>query len=331
MGMVAGFLIHSAQANKASLAVTGNQISAESVAPLDQLSSVDIAVNVARTVGMAESIAVTNQSDSAKVATAIAPSDTTVVAKPQIVATTVKSVSDIQNYTVQEGDTISSVASKFSITSDSVRWSNGLTGERLRAGVVLTIPPISGLVYTVRAGDTPESLATKYKVTKEQIIAFNDAEISGLTVGNKIVIPGGQQPAPVAVSTYVFSGGNARYGYNGYDYGYCTWYVANKRLAAGAAMPINLGNAATWGFRAKAYGLPTGTTPRVGAAGVTSTRGSGHVVYVEAINADGSVWISEMNSRGQISMTDSTSSGGWSRVDWKIIPAGTANSITYVY
>lgn len=333
MGVVAGFLVNAGRASDETVALSANYISGEAVAPLDQLSSVDIAVNVARMANLTEAVAVTNQSDSAKVATAIAPSDAAVVAKPQIVATSVKSVEDVQQYTVQDGDTVSSLASKFGITSDSIRWSNGLTGERLTVGKVLTIPPVSGIVYTVLTGDTAESLATKFKVTQQQIIAFNDAELTGLSVGSKIVIPGGQQPAPAvaASSSYAFSGGTARYGYNGYDYGYCTWYVANKRLAAGASMPTNLGNAATWGVRARAYGLPTGSTPAVGAAVVTSTRGAGHVAYVEVVNGDGSIWISEMNSRGQVSINDSSPAGGWNRVDWKLVPADRASGYTYVY
>src|SRR2546429_4403542 len=51
-------------------------------------------------------------------------------------------------------------------------------------------------------------------------------------------------------------------------------------------------------------GLSVGRTPAVGAAVVTSHRGAGHVAYVEKVNDDGSVWISEMNSYGQASMTD---------------------------
>lgn len=287
-----------------------------------------------------ETVAVTNQADSEATQLAITATENKVIAKPQIVATSLKSAKDITKYTSVEGDTLSSLAVKFGVTSDSIRWSNGLSSEKIPAGKQLLIPPVSGVVYTVKAGDTVDSLAQHYSSSKEQILADNDAEVSGLKNGQQILIRGGLQPVVRTVSRAAstaasapsgFFGGSASYGYNGYDYGYCTWYVANKRLAAGAAMPTNLGNAATWATRAAAYGLPTGRTPRVGAAVVTATRGAGHVAYVEKINDDGSVWISEMNSSGQVSMTNTASAGGWGRVDFKLISAGQASNYSYVY
>ena len=80
-----------------------------------------------------------------------------------------------------------------------------------------------------------------------------------------------------------------------------------------------------------AMGMTVNKSPAVGAVAVTSQRGAGHVAYVEAINSDGSIWISEMNSRGQVSMTDSTPAGGWGRIDWKLIPAGTAAGFNYIH
>lgn len=47
-----------------------------------------------------------------------------------------------------------------------------------------------------------------------------------------------------------------------------------------------------------AYGLSVGSQPRAGAVGTTTAGGLGHVVYVERVNADGSILISEMNYAG---------------------------------
>jgi len=76
-----------------------------------------------------------------------------VLSKPQIVATALKSRADIKTYVVQAGETIPALATRFGITSDSIRWSNGLSGDNLNVGTKLTIPPVSGIVYTVKAGD----------------------------------------------------------------------------------------------------------------------------------------------------------------------------------
>ena len=304
--------------------------------PLDQLSSADIAVHVSRMVALPEAVAVTNQADSEATQLAITATETKVVTKPQVVATSIKSAKDIKTYTTIAGDTLSGLASKFGVTSDSIRWSNSLNSERIDPGKQLLIPPVSGIVYSVKAGDTVEALAQRYSTSKEQILSDNDAEVTGLKTGKNILIRGGIQPVVraatvsyAAASNFGFGGGRATYGYNGYDYGYCTWYVANKRLSAGSPMPSNLGNASTWAVRAASYGLATGRTPRVGAAVVTATRGAGHVAYVEQINDDGTIWISEMNSSGQVSITDTTRAGGWGRTDFKLLTNPTAYSYVY--
>jgi surface antigen len=263
---------------------------------------------------------------------AVPPAHTAVITKPQVVATDLKSRSDIMSYVVQAGESVSSIAAKFGVTSESVRWSNNLNGDAVAAGTTLTIPPVNGIVYTVKAGDTPDTLAQKYRANKEQIIAFNDAELTGLKVSERIIIPNGQLPAPVSArSAYSYGSFSAVYGYNGYDFGFCTWYVANKRAQAGRPVPSNLGNASTWDDRAAGAGLPVNKTPSVGAAVVTSQRGAGHVAYVERINADGSIWISEMNSRGQRGIDDPSPAGGWNRVDFKLVPASTAASYNYIH
>jgi len=77
-----------------------------------------------------------------------------------------------------------------------------------------------------------------------------------------------------------------------FPYGYCTYYVSQKREI------IWSGNAGTWLAGAKSAGKDTGKTPQVGAIMVTSEGGkAGHVAYVEAVSGD-KVTISEMNFKG---------------------------------
>lgn len=281
-------------------AVTGASADA-TASPLDQLSSADIAVHVSRMVALPESVAITNQADSEATQLAITATETRVVTKPQVITTSIKSAKDIKKYTTVAGDTLSGLATKFGVTSDSIRWSNSLTSERLAPGRLLLIPPVSGVVYTVKAGDSPDTLAARYASTKEQILSDNDAEVAGLKVGQNILIRGGILPVVRTTSTNSYAaagfafGSKAIYGYNGYDYGYCTWYVANKRASIGRALPANLGNANTWDDRA-----PQGynQTPAYGAAVVTGQRAPGHVAFVEEVYPDGSIRVSEMNTRG---------------------------------
>ncbi len=302
--------------------------------PLDQVSTADIAVNLALMSNMAEmmTVAVANQADSASTQLAV-PVQAMVVAKPQAVATELKSSKDIKNYTVQEGDTIASIASKFGVTSESIQWSNGLSGNAIGAGTKLWIPPVNGIVYTVKDGDNPDTLAQKFRASKDQIIAYNDAELDGLKVGQQIIIPNGQQPATrSAYGGYASGPFSPVYGSNGYIPGYCTWYVAKRRAEIGRSLPSNLGDAWTWDDRAIVGGIRVDNIPEVGAAVVTrTTTQPGHVAIVEEVNEDGSVWISEMNSSGQKSITDPTPAGGFNRVDFKPIPASTARTLNYIH
>jgi surface antigen len=76
---------------------------------------------------------------------------------------------------------------------------------------------------------------------------------------------------------------------NHFAFGFCTYYVATRRY-----IPF-FGNAGQWIAAARAAGFAEGSAPRVGAVMVTAESSVGHVAYVEAVNADGSWTVSEMN------------------------------------
>lgn len=268
--------------------------------PLDQLSGAQIARTVAQMTKLAELPAIKNTADSDSLLLAVVPNDSTTLAKPQIVATAAKSKQDIIHYTAKAGDTISALSTKYNVTPSSIRWSNNIYGDALTAGTQLVIPPINGIVYTVKAGDTPASLAARYQSDQNLIIDYNDAEISGLTPGEQILIPNGQvAPAAAAFSAFI-----ATYGGNGYDYGFCTWYVANR-----IAVPTNWGNANTWDNYARLSGWSVSTTPVQGAIAQTDAGFEGHVAVVEDVSPDGS----------QIKYSDMNGLAGWGRIgysDW---------------
>ena len=304
LGVVGLFVLGNRSTGTSSHSLLSNTDNSQTVSnPLDQLSSADIAVTVARMDSLSEISGVTSQANSDHADLASATTSTSdVTDKPQVAASAFKSNKDIQTYVAQPGDTLASVAAKFGITSDSVKWSNGLS-TTITAGTKLLIPPVSGIVYTVKSGDTPDSLATTYKANKDEIIAANDAEISGLQVGEQIIIPNGQQPAPVytyAASSGFAWGTTAIYGSNGYDYGYCTWYVASR-----ISVPSNWGNADTWdNYAAVTPGWTVSTTPQAGAIAQTDRGAEGHVAVVEQVSADGS----------QIIFSDMNGLAGWGRV-----------------
>ncbi len=308
----------------------------EIINPLDQLSSADIAVHIARMVRLDEATSVVNHADSVNAQLTTASSDANIISKPQVISTTTKTRKDIQRYIAKAGDTVSSLGTRFGVTSDTIRWSNGLSGENIQQGKELWISPINGIVYVVREGDTPESLAQRYRANKDAIIAFNDAELTGLPVGERIVIPDGVQPTPVRRSTayasYGFAFGNsAIYGYNGYDYGWCTWWAAKRRADIGRPIPANFGNACNWLRAAQRAGIATGGTPAAGAVIFTKSGCLGHVGFVEQVLPDGSAWVSDMNSRGQVSPTDPRPAGGWNRVSWRLVTPDQFSRYAFIY
>lgn len=340
---VAAFVISTRGTSTSTQAPVLNLVSDSDVSsPLDTLSSADIAVNIALMTGLPQTTAVLNHADSASTQADIVPSGSQAVSKPQIVHTGLKSKNDIQEYVVADGDTLEQVAKKFGVKSQSIRWSNDLSGSTLEPGKTLVIPPVDGIVYTVVDGDTPESLANKYRGNQARIIAFNDAEIGGLVKGDRIVIPDGEivpPPRPV-YSGAVASNFTAAYGPgNGYDFGWCTWHAANRRLESGRPLPRNLGNAVTWSARARAAGMTVLDAPAAGAvvwhdqsqSGYVAG-GLGHVAYVETVNPDGSIVVSDMNSRG-FSNPDGSGvpAGGWSRVSYRVVPPSEFYKYDFIY
>jgi surface antigen len=297
-------------ASDLSSALTSSSANSNTVTdPLDQLSSADIAENIARATALPETTAVSNQAQSVNAEMAITQTSSTVIAKPQIVASAFKSNKDIQIYYAVNGDTVSSIASKFNVTSNSIMWSNNLASQTINPGQKLYIPPVNGIAYIVANGDTPAKLATKYNANEAQIIAYNDAEISGITPGELIIIPNGQVQATAysAASSFNSSafpwGTGPVYGYNGYDYGFCTWYVASQ-----VAVPSNWGNASSWSYYATISGWSVSSRPTVGAIAQTpyAAGGEGHVAIVDAVSPDGT----------QIKFRDMNGLAGWGRVGY---------------
>lgn len=296
--------------------------SGEAAKPLDELSSADVAVHIARVTNLQESVAVVNKADTVNAQLSISSADDQLLAKPQIVSTALKSKKDIKTYKSVEGDTVTSIAAKFGVTPDTIRFSNNLRGDAVVAGTDLVISPVNGITYVVKAGDTPESIASRYHADKQQLIAFNDAELTGaFQVGETIVVPDAVQPAPVRTASYGFHfGGAAIYGGNGYDYGWCTWHAANRRIQTGRPLPTNLGNAISWLSIARRAGLATGNTPQAGAVLYHKNIGGlGHVAFVEKQNSDGTWLISDMNYPS------------WGRVTYRTITPAEFGSYAFIY
>ncbi len=204
--------------------------------------------------------------------------------------------------------------------------------------------PIDGTAYVVKSGDTVDSLAEKYKVDKTRLIVYNDLDISGLVVGNEIILPNGILPdtekpgyvAPV-VQTFYYAGtgtgfggntwnigyGTPGYAGNTYSYGNCTRYAYDRRVELGLRVSASWGNASSWAWLAGAEGLQVDSAPSVGAVIQNGGGWYGHVGIVEKILPNGDVSISEMNA--------SVPGGGYNVVSGRIIPVGSVGYYMYIH
>lgn len=306
------------------LSTTAMEIANPSV---DQIVAADLAASTAQVANLSIASNASNLSISLNAKSELAQTNDNVISKPQIFQAAGGQRGIIEYITVV-GDTAPSVASKFGITPQTLRWANGLTSDALALGLKLSVIGTDGVIYTVGNSDTLDSIASKYGVDKQRIITYNDLEASGIVAGQRIVLPGGilpqnERPGYGAVTikpAIRFSASAASVG-NRYDYGYCTYYAYNRRAEIGRPVGSFWGNAVSWAGYAASSGYTVNNTPTVGGVlqqGGGVAGGYGHVAFVEEVHADGSIRVSEMNYVG------------WNIVSSRDIDAGQAAGYHYI-
>jgi murein DD-endopeptidase MepM/ murein hydrolase activator NlpD len=154
-----------------------------------------------------------------------------IIPKKEIATTTLPDIrkrSEPFTYTVEGGDNLFAIGTKFKISVDALKYVNNLTDSSvLQVGQELTIPPILGLIHKVEKGDTLSSIALKYDVPPQSIADFNYVlDTSKLTPGTELVIPGAKIPEPVVpiytppVASVI---GPANVGHASPSKNYCVW------------------------------------------------------------------------------------------------------------
>jgi murein DD-endopeptidase MepM/ murein hydrolase activator NlpD len=109
----------------------------------------------------------------------------------------------VLKYEVQSGDTVSTIAQKFGISEDTIRWQNNLTSKgAIKVGQELEILPITGIAHKVQKGDTVYSIAKKYDTVAQGIVdfpynSFSNDETFDLAIGQTVIVPDGVKPADI--------------------------------------------------------------------------------------------------------------------------------------
>ncbi|MBR3269736.1 LysM peptidoglycan-binding domain-containing protein [Candidatus Saccharibacteria bacterium] len=343
--LTAGFTIGLVAVGSINKGTSGASLSLDSFAKSDYDISVDQLTEMYVVADLSDALNLASASDVASnyvVTTSMYDAGQTATGKLEKPSITNIDVSrGVIEHVVQGGESAEVLAAKYGLTADQVRWSNGLKTNEIPVGTVLHLPSVPGIVYTVKSGDTVESIAARYGSSAVEITALNDLEESGVREGAMIVIKNGSLPeterpeyvAPRRAST-TYSTTTYRYSYlgsasdrqniqviyprfTGAGGGQCVNWASYMRPDLGA---LRLGNARDWARGAAAHGYSVNRTPTAGSIFQTSSGWYGHVGYVEAVNADGSITVTEMNY-GYVPY----------RVIRAIIPAGSVGNFNYIH
>lgn len=128
--------------------------------------------------------------------------------------------SQVLEYTVQEGDALSFIASDYGVSMNTIIWANGLKdADSISPGQTLKIPPVSGVLHNVQKGDTLALIAKKYGVEEAKIIDFNSLPQGGqISIGELIIVPDGQiktirQSSTTSIASIPKTSTNSRFSY----------------------------------------------------------------------------------------------------------------------
>jgi surface antigen/LysM repeat protein len=231
--------------------------------------------------------------------------------------------SQVKVYDTVAGDSLSSVAQKFGISTDTIIWANDLKDTNIKPGWNLIILPTSGILHKVQANDTLPSIAAKFHGNTDRIIAYNGLQdINDIEPDELIIIPDGKIVAPPKAKPAIRNTVKGRLVYepsvdddtsivgkaHRFPWGQCTYYVATQTKVSWG------GNANQWMRNAPAFGAKIAYTPKVGSIIVTNeNRRYGHVAWIIGVG-NGTVTFREMNYAGLGAVTTRTLDTNDSRI-----------------
>lgn len=201
------------------------------------------------------------------------------------------------SYTVESGDSVFSIASKFDISPESLLWSNydvlADDPHSLAIDQVLKIPPTNGIWYQWKANDTVESVAARYKVDPNDILLWfgNELDITNPVIKKDtyVMVPGGQREfqqwvvptiarGPAGVSTNILGPGSCdTSGIGAYGTGTFVWPASNHYISGNDYWSGHLAIDIAAGMGAPIYAADSGMVVYAG----WITGGYGNMVMVD--------------------------------------------------
>lgn len=103
-------------------------------------------------------------------------------------------------YTVEPGDSLSSIAAANDICPDHILWNNPGRKEEdpLLVGQRLLLPGVKGIIHRVQPGETLDSIAALYSARPEKIVAVTNNHLAPgqePVAGTRILVPDGIPPS----------------------------------------------------------------------------------------------------------------------------------------
>ncbi|MCD8783906.1 LysM peptidoglycan-binding domain-containing protein [Staphylococcus xylosus] len=240
-------------------------------------------------------------------------------------------------HTVKSGESLWSISQQYGVSIDEIKQNNNINNNIVFPGQVIEIggsgfqgqesssnATSGGSTHTVQSGESLNIIANKYGVSVEEIVSANNLNGYIIYPNQTLTIPGatgtggagGSSTETPSTNTGDSSASDA----NLYDWGQCTWHVFNRRAETGQPISTYWWNADHWANNAAADGYTVNNSPSAGSIMQNYEGPIGHVAYVEQVNPDGSILISEMNYN--------TPPG---TVDYRTIPASQVSSYNYIH
>ncbi len=106
--------------------------------------------------------------------------------------------SQISVYTVRPGDTLSTIATMFDVTVNTIMWANDIKSTKgIRPGDSLVILPVTGIRYTVKSGGSLRDIVKKHGGDLEEAALYNGIEPDEiLAVGTVVIVPDAELIVP---------------------------------------------------------------------------------------------------------------------------------------
>jgi len=214
------------------------------------------------------------------------------IGRPQVMADQTILTGEVQqnlaiNYTVEEGDSLVSIAKRYDISVGTLMDANHISAanaEKIRPGSELVIPAEdtnTSLAWLDEINRIKEEERQKREAQRQRQLAEQQRRTASTSLGR--------------ITSRISSTRSYEViGVMKQGTGWCTWYVNYRR----PDLPSGMGNAGQYLVNARRYGLATSDTPAPGRIMVTNESPWGHVAIVESVQAD-TVTIVEMNYAGR--------------------------------